>query len=582
MGRKKKTEDRGIILPFSQNADFYMNRSERYLDAEDYPRAIEACRKAFELEPNDPEIGLSLAELLNRFHRFEDSLCILLASPTFEEMPADALFGLACNYMALEEYEEAKCCLEEYLEYGEDCSFPEEANDSLDYLEDTRNLLMQSDVKSVAELDLIPRIRAARAMGDQEGQECLGALLELEKEYPDSQYLAFYIAQAEFSAQKTAEAEQRIFRILKKDKNCVRAICLQALLHISRGETEQAREDVARVKDAYIMGPQDLRALAAIHLELDDAALARKYLDKLELYAPYDPIALHMRARLSAGSGEREAAAEIYRTLLAVDVHDNIASYYLEALQRDDYPSDSRDWSPGYEVPIREAMRRLRLFESMNGTRMDAFQEKWDSEREFRDLVRWALQSAFVTHKIPLFQLLSRMEGWEAEHILRLFMLRMDQSDMDKAHALRALREKAPIVPVRMYIQGRWQTGTLRETVLPENLPTSYACILDRIERAGEEDVFPKEVCEVAAQVCILYLSLLEDRYPRITMAQEDALAAAFLCWAANAILGGDDIRTIDSICEYYTVSPARLNNAMKKLMRLLEDKIDKRKGEEE
>lgn len=579
MDKKKNTEDTGIILPFSQSAEFYMHRSEKYLDAEDYPRAIEACRKAFELDPNDPEIGLSLAELLNRFHRFEDSLCILMASPAFEEMPADALFGLACNYIALEEYDEARQSLEEYIEYGDDCSFLDEANESLDYLDNPHNLLLQSDVKTMEELSLIPRIRAARAVGDSEGTETLLALLELEKEFPDSQYLAFHLAQAEFSAHKTEEAQQRVFRILKKDRNCVRAICLQALLRISRGEIEQAREDISRVKDANIMGPQDLRALATIHLELDNIDLAKKYLDRLEIYAPFDPTALHMCARLCAQGGKREEAADIYRTLLAVDAHDSIASYYLELLQGEDYPKENKDWAPGYEVPMQEVLRRLRVFEDLNGMLLDDLREKWMRERDFRDIVRWALHSAYVTHKAPLFRLLSLMDGWEAEHIVRVFLLRMDQSDMDKAFALRTLREKETREPVHMYIQGRWQTGILRETAVPDDLPVSYSFILERLEKVEEDKTFPKEMCEIALHICTLYLTLLDGNYPKITMEQEDAMAAAFLCWAANAILEGEAAESqMERVCECFAVSQTRLKNAMQKLANLLEKQAEKEK----
>ena len=96
-------QDRDNILSFDQGAGFYLKTGRRQAEAGNLVRALAHLRTAHEKDPDNPEITIALAEIMNRMQRFEESIAVLMGLGRLEALPPDGLFGMASNFIAMEE-----------------------------------------------------------------------------------------------------------------------------------------------------------------------------------------------------------------------------------------------------------------------------------------------------------------------------------------------------------------------------------------------------------------------------------------------------------------------------------------------
>ena len=130
-------QDRDNILSFDQGAGFYLRTGRRQAEAGNLVRALSHLRTAHEKDPKNEEIAIALAEILNRMQRFEESIGVLMGMGRLEKLPPDGLFGMASNFIAMEEFGPARMCLEYYLHTDPDGAYAADAADYLDLMDDS-------------------------------------------------------------------------------------------------------------------------------------------------------------------------------------------------------------------------------------------------------------------------------------------------------------------------------------------------------------------------------------------------------------------------------------------------------------
>ena len=225
-------DESGVILPFRQDAAFLHRCANRYLDEDDVLSAAQYANRAYRMEPKNAEYAITFAEVLNRMHRYEQSVAVLLFIAPFEELPIDALFGLTSDFMGLELFSAAQHCGEMCLMHDPEGPYAERVEEMLDLIDDRDELEYQIGLDEGEKIELLDGIRVAKAAFYSGDYATAGSILEdMEAEYPTSDILDMEIALNLFSRAEYEEAEKRLFRILQRNSRHIRAHLLLALIY---------------------------------------------------------------------------------------------------------------------------------------------------------------------------------------------------------------------------------------------------------------------------------------------------------------------------------------------------------------
>ena len=568
----------GVIVPFRQNAEFYYQRGSKYLsEPEDLSKAEQYLRKAYEAEPEREEYILALSETLYRMHRFEDSLAVLLPSLNgTNEDSSEMLFGIASVFMGLEEFSAASQCLRICLDKDPKGPYSERALDLLELIEDEPELEVQIGLIGSEDIALLDSIHRAKAMYISRNDDAgLSLLLSLSDRYPNSEMLDMEIAIMQFSLQKYDDAKKRLFNLFKRNSKSVRGNALMTLLYHVQKQEREAQEQSKKILIDGDCSPEELGYAAPILMEIGAYDRAQYALELLRDALPYDTEMLHQLAFCYYVQGRKREAERIYDGLVLRNEDDSVAAYYKKHIREDAEADFRRSWSLNYDVPIREAIIRQRRIRDVATAGVEAIKQTWTNDREFRSILNWALISPLSPSLRGTAKMLSVIGDPDAEHALRAFLIRFDQSDEDKQFVFGLLLGMEAKPPFSLYYQGDWQYGTARPMIVPQRLPISYDSVLNMISdfpdsvrhniRYRELSV-PDELVDVSTRIFFFYLNCFrESKLPHITRQQEDALAATFIMMGLGAL----NVSAIkpDVVMDVFDVSPRRLENALKRVL---------------
>lgn len=571
-------ENNGVILSFQQDASFYHRHGARYAESNDLIKAVSYLRKAYAMEPDNLEYVLSLAEVLHRLHRYEESIQVLLLYAPFSELPAEALYGLAVNFMGMEEFPVACQCADLCSKKDAEGMRGRQAMDLLALIADREELAYQIGLSEHEDVELLERIHLAKSL-QFSGQEqaILPCLCEISEKYPESDVLDMEIAMAMFLEQRYDEAKQRLFHLFQRNSKHVRAHALMAFLLYSEGRFTEAEEECAQVLIDSMCSPEELAFAGTVFSEMGLYPRAKEALLLLQESLPYDVEMLHQLARCFAEEGDFEEASNCYAQLLRLNEHDTVAAYYYRVLREEGGQRYLDTWTLLYDVPLSEALvRQRRITEVLQGGE-EALRSVVKNDEHYSELLEWALFSSLCTMRRSVVAALKTLGDAYSERILRRFLITMHMMDDEKQLVLQALLAMRSQPPFSMYINGMWQYGIAQPLVLPDQLPRSFADILEAIRETSpnsgilplETLHLPERTSEMATRIFVVYVVALRGKFPRLTAEQTDAMAAAFVLMALSA-LGMDPIPH-EEILNWYEVSQRRVDNALKRIFERLQ-----------
>ncbi len=570
----------GVVIPFQQNAEFYHQRGIKYLSEEKLERAEQYLRKAYEMEPDRSEYMLSFAEVLHRMRMFEDSLAVLLVSlGGTEEASGEVLFGIASNFMGLEEFFAAKQCCRICLDREPNGPYADRALDMLELMEDEPELEEQIGLQQGEDIELLEMIHLAKAKHFSQNDDTgLNILLKLSEKYPDSEMLDMEIAMMLFTMGEYDDAKKRLFNLFKRNSKSVRGNALLAMIYHVQKQEKEAVLQAKKILISEDCSPEELGYAAPILIELHEYEKAEYALELLRDSLPYDKEMLHQLAFCYYVHDRKQEAQQIYEDLAKRDENDSVAMYYRKHIKEDSDIDFRRDWTPNYDVPIRESIVRQRRIRDIATAGVDALMQTWTHDREFRSILCWALFSPLTPSMRGAARMLSLVKDPFAERMLRTFLMRFDQTDQDKQFVFGLLLGMEAKPPFSLYYQGAWQYGVVTPMLIPDRLPVSYESVgqmIDSFESFLHENVLyrklevPQRLTEVASRIFYYYLASFGDaRLPQISRKQENALAAAFILMGLGA-LNAVHI-TPEIVCNTYEVSERRLGNALKRVFMTL------------
>ena len=582
----KNDRETGVIVPFRQNAEFYYQRGNRYLsEPEDLSKAEQYLRKAYEAEPQREEYVLAFAETLHRMHRFEESLCVLLTSLCqFETPSTELVFGIASVFMGLEEFRAASHCLRICLDRDPNGPYSDRALDMLELIEDEPELEAQIGLIGNEDISLLDTIHRAKSMYISRNNDAgLNLLLSVADRYPDSEMLDMEIAMMQFSLREYDEAKKRLFNLFKRNSKSVRGNALMTLIYHVQNQDREAKEQSKKILIDNECSPEELGYAAPILIEIGEYERAEAALELLRDSLPFDTEMLHQLAFCYYVRGRKREAELIYDDLVQRNENDSVAAYYKKHIREDSDVDFRRSWTVNYDVPIREAVVRQRRIRDVATAGKDAIRQAWTNDREFRQILLWALISPLSPSQRGAAKMLSLLENAEAERALRAFLIRFDQSDEDKQFVFGLLLGTEAKPPFALYYQGEWQYGTARPMVIPNKLPVSYDSILESINSFKEtlhrnirysDLAVPEQLTEISSRIFFFYLSCFKDgKYPTVSRPQEDAFAAAFIVMGLGAL--NDNSLKPEAVLDVFAVTPRRLENALKRILMTMQRERD-------
>ena len=556
----------GKVIPFSQNATFYMKRGAKELERNDLIAAIAKYREAYERAPEDPEISIALAEILSQMQRFEQSNIILhLLNAALDETPPECHFGLACNYFGLQDYDSAADSLEDYLEAEPDGIFAADAEDFLDLIEDDDAMFEATGLKTDDDYEDNAVCRFARSLlasGDIQY-----AVQELEHrigQKPDSVKVREQLAIAYFCASRMDDAKKVAKKLLGEMPDNVIANSTLALMDIESGDRASAQRRLSALPDIRMLEAEELHSVAVLQLDLEQYEEAEKTLAILLQMLPYDENVLHKTGYARFLRGDAEGAKACYQKLLRIDPHDTVAKYYLNQCKHAESSQKavSTRWIIPYQVPFSEAFRRLNHINRQLAQPHEELYHDWMEDTGFRDMLVWATTLSDMRVKKSMLSLIFTFGDKRSERILREFLLRTDQPDELKRAVFGMLKHLGAKEPYQAYLNGRWISGRVNLLDLDYKMPPPYESVMQLLMQYMLGNC--REECATeAANIFRRYVESLNRKFPRISAAQEISFAAALEYLGRKSC--GETV-TQEEIGEIYRVTKPRLRNAILKL----------------
>lgn len=575
-----KNEQNGVILPFRQKAEFYYRRGNDLLENRDTLHAIPMYRTACRMEPDNADFHVALAQALHVAQRYEESVAELLGSAPFPELSQEALFGLASNFMALEQFAMARQCAIRCIDKERTSHFSELAQNMLALLNDEEELCYQIGLNDDEDVQMLEQLRAIKTQQfNGREEEALDALELLSSHYPTSSILDMEIAISLYARGEYVEAKQRLFNLFKRENKHVRAHCLMALILKAEGKSEEALEETETILIDDECSMEELAFAGTTFIELQLWERAQDALIRLLQLSPFDREASHLLAYVFLRKKDRASAVELYQTLVTIDERDTVAAYYLELAEHATYKRIYNAWRPLYDVTISELLARKRQIAILLELEAEELQNIAGEDKTVVPLLEWALFSFLMPKREAAILLLARINSAESERIFRRFMISTVHTDGDKQLVMQALRAMKVQTPLTMYLGGEWQYGSFSSKLWPDHLPKAYENILRGIlnyrpnQRTEDMPNLPEQTADVAARIFAVYVVSLGQKFPKINKAQQEAMTVAFLMMALNAI--EVEQTPYEELLAFHNVTQRRVDNAISKVFSHLKSEAE-------
>jgi tetratricopeptide (TPR) repeat protein len=208
------------IIKFEQPADFFYRSAQKMMDGGAFINALNTIRRAVEIEPDNAEFSLCLAEVLTELARYEESNSVLfelLKNRT--EADADCYFCLGCNFMGLNDVDKARESFEKYMQIDPDGEYSEEVEDFLYYFdseeENIRELIDELNGDGIYK----KAYEGKKHLDNAEFEKAVEVLESIEDDAEDISYAKNNLALAYYCLKDVDKAIDITSKVLKNNKN---------------------------------------------------------------------------------------------------------------------------------------------------------------------------------------------------------------------------------------------------------------------------------------------------------------------------------------------------------------------------
>lgn len=369
----------GQVVPFKRSSGYVHKKAMENRRGLHYLEAVELYRRALEQAPENEEIQLDLAETLSEMECFEESNRLLLRILSANMWAGEAYYGLAVNYYALQQREEAADALANYLHLCPDGPYWEDAQDMLD------TLSFMEDEPEPYRQELMFR-RGVAALARDQGDKALRLLKRALKIARNKARAHSVLSMAYLTRGDMDKAFYHAKMALAGDQGNVQARCALCLILQKMGKNRAAM-GFLRKTEALCQSPADERMFLRAAQELGGKDLARHFLSMQAKVSPYRIATLHQLAAAYYAMNETGKAENLWVRILRIDAENVQAAAYLKIL-RGGGSLDPEVVQAG-ALPKEEAVSRLTAIAAALAGGPESWREAWNQSDSLYQMVRW-------------------------------------------------------------------------------------------------------------------------------------------------------------------------------------------------
>lgn len=559
--------DNGKILQFRQAGDFFYRRGTSKLESNDLPEAMAYYRRALRLEPGNGEYKLALAELLTETGRYEESNCLLFNGFGEADRPAEAYFGMGCNFLSLRDFDYAVDSFHKYLDAEPEGDYADDAFDMLAAFDDIPS---GGVLHTTSTLEAVRLTEVGRELIDAGDMKAAIGVLEDAVKADPRWYPAYnHLALACFCSHRMKPAAECVAAVLGADPANLQANCNYVLIAAAAKDEEGIEKGIDALSKLAPEDPDDIARIALVYIELKRFDDARTALTKVLSLRPYDTEANHRMALCAYELGDYRSAMLVYDKLCKMDDTDTVARFYLNMCRRAAEKGKRNGViQPSYQVPYGEIVARSKRIWDYIRLTPEEQRCRWNDNPDMLSLITWGMSLSERDMKLGMLYILNNVGGADAERLLRDMALMRTQSIEIKEHIIKVLYTIGAKEPYIAYIDGRLVESRVSAVEIEnDGLPRSYRMVLPLC--AGMLRAADSEDCiELAAEKWTKYTAALE-KLPPLAKPRVVAFAAALEYLARE---GGGKMLSVDEVCVVYGITKIRFKNAYMQMMKVLGD----------
>lgn len=578
----KKSHEKGKVLSFEQDGEFFFRRGMNKQDRGNLMDALTSYRQAYDMEPDNPEYRLAVAETLTEMCRFSESNALLLTMPAQQQKEyEECYFGMACNFVGLQDYERARECLDKYMYYAEDGEFVDDVYDMLDMILDWEDGELDDEDGEYSHIryggndesaELAAKGKGLLELGDYKG--AIELLTDAVRRYPELNYMRNNLALAYFCDKDYKSAIRNVEDIIRRSPGDVQAHCNLALFSRAAGDEGAVQREAEYIGSLETDDFEELSRISITLMELDRQDQALPILKSAYDVMPYDADTVHRLAMCYYSQDEFAEAALLYDKLRKLDPHDTVARFYLDVCRESQQTGQKRKGLMyGYQVPYDEMMKRMQTLNAYAALTYDELKAKWENDESFYELVCWALGLTDPSIKRAMLDLVTSFGDGKAQQLVREFAIRGDQPDELKQETFGMLKRMGAEEPYIGYIGGNLVQSAVTGSVnIDGELPASYVDMLARCIQSLKDG----ESQEYLACAVFIWERYVRGEKRLTALTDKQVMAYSGALEYMVRIQQGDKI-TKHEIMEKYELTYQRLNTALEHMLSALENSANER-----
>lgn len=558
----------GQVVPFIQNADFFLRRGDALHDDGYLLKALGMYRRAAVMAAGDADAWLCLAQTYAEMGCYELSNRILFGMLwRCEELPSNFYYYIGCNYIGLQNIDLALNFFRRYAQTVTDQETPEarEVMCLLDTVDQEYMPAILSEGDAAQNSASVLAEQGRKLIENGQIDQAIDVLTHAHELLKDDRDIMRSLAWTYLSGKHYNEAQRFCEKLLKDNPLDISANCVLALVGKQNRDTVMTERSLEVLRKSQPANTDDAFRAAMTFGEVNCDADAKKFFEAVLKETPYHVDALHGAACNAFRLKEYEKAQTLWELLLALIPDNPIAQFYARIVKESTANNQPRRGIPyAFQLPVDEILQRLRIIERFRD--LDQKDKKRAADARVWDALLWGLYHGDPDLQSLSMRLLCEIDEVKAETLLRDFVLCMGQSDELKRTAFEELKRMQANEPfIAMTEQGivEVRVGVLQ---IPDSLPQNYQEVAQMLAAsllARGEDACAQEALNLWQQ----FIQAVELSPPPLNKPAAFAAATEYI---AKKML--QQKVTQKTVCGVYNTSLSSMRRAQRVLEMLLEE----------